>query len=259
MDIWQCASAPNAAISFISGCTGLEQLASIDPSFADFGKSLFSTAAIGLERSVQGRETNKQLDGRIKLFLTRLSPFFLLKPAQKCLEWLVNRFHIHRYNEDALLACAMPFHESQQFVRVVQLLRIKDPTHRWHWLFPLQKHKVPLARSTLVTHCYKDPVFADFLCCLAFQAVKVCCWDIFFFFTNPYCHYIMALVNRKTCFIYLLCYFTLFFQSSSHATDFRLDLGWDSDCATQGHLYFCSFTTPVWLCLCASGHCHAER
>uniref|UniRef100_UPI00358EF475 HEAT repeat-containing protein 1 n=1 Tax=Myxine glutinosa TaxID=7769 RepID=UPI00358EF475 len=158
---------------FAIGCTGLEQLVSIDPFFSNFGKSLFSTAAIGLERSVQGREANKYLDERIELFLTRLSPFFLLKPAQKCLEWLVNRFHIHRYNENSLLACAIPFHESPQFVRVVQLLRIKDPTHRWHWLFPLQKHKVPLARSTLVTHCYKDPIFADFLCCLALQAVKV--------------------------------------------------------------------------------------
>ena len=48
-------------------------------------------------------------------------------------------------------------------------------------------------------------------------------------------------------------------QSSSHATDFQLDLRWDSDWATQGHLSFCSLATPVWLWLCASGRCHAER
>ena len=34
-------------------------------------------------------------------------------------------------------------------------------------------------------------------------------------------------------------------QSSSHATDFRLDLGRGSDWTTQGHLSFCSLATPV--------------
>ena len=76
--------------------------------------------------------------------VTKLCPFVKCRITQLylylylCLVLWHYRFHIHRYNEDALLACAMPFHESQQFVRVVQLLRIKDPTHRWHWLFPLQ-------------------------------------------------------------------------------------------------------------------------
>ncbi|XP_076844012.1 HEAT repeat-containing protein 1 [Brachyhypopomus gauderio] len=154
------------------GCTGLEELLGIEPAFAEFQETLFSQASLSLERSVQDKAVNKQLDRGITLFLTRLSPYFLLKPALKCLEWLVHRFHIHLYNQDSLVACVLPYHETKMFVRVIQLLKIEDPTHRWHWLHGLQKPGVPLARSTLLTHCYKDLSFMDFICTLVTKSVK---------------------------------------------------------------------------------------
>ncbi|XP_078413403.1 HEAT repeat-containing protein 1 isoform X1 [Cetorhinus maximus] len=154
------------------GCTGLEELIGIDPSFEDFQSTLFSQASKGLERSVQTKEVNAQLSENILVFLTRLSPYFMLKPAQKCLEWLIHRFHIHLYNQDSLIGCILPYHETKVFVRVIQLLKISDPTHRWHWLEPIQKPGVPLARSTLITHCYKDLNFMDFICSLVTKAIK---------------------------------------------------------------------------------------
>ncbi|XP_066552649.1 HEAT repeat-containing protein 1 [Amia ocellicauda] len=157
---------------FAIGCTGLEELLGIEPCLEEFQDTLFSQASKGLERSVQTKEVNKQLDVGISLFLTRLSPYFMLKPAQKCLEWLIHRFHIHLYNEDSLIACALPYHETKVFVRVIQLLRISAPTHRWHWLHPVKKAGVPLARSTLITHCYKDLSFLDFICSLVTKSVK---------------------------------------------------------------------------------------
>lgn len=47
-------------------------------------------------------------------------------------------FHIHLYNVDSLLACALPYHDTNVFVRVLQLLKIKDATNRWSWLHSLQ-------------------------------------------------------------------------------------------------------------------------
>lgn len=73
------------------GCTGLEELLGIEPAFQEFQDTLFSGASLTLERSVQSREVNKKLDAGISLFLARLSPYFLLKPAHKCIEWLVHR------------------------------------------------------------------------------------------------------------------------------------------------------------------------
>ncbi|KAM6951021.1 HEAT repeat-containing protein 1 [Aplochiton taeniatus] len=154
------------------GCTGLDELLGIEPAFAEFNDTLFSQASVGLERSVQSKELNEKLDRGISLFLTRLSPYFLLKPAQKCIEWLLHRFHIHLYNVDSLLACVLPYHETKVFVRVIQLFQIKDSTNKWNWLHGLQKPGVPLARGTLITHCYKDLGFMDFICTLVSTSIK---------------------------------------------------------------------------------------
>ncbi|XP_075934426.1 HEAT repeat-containing protein 1 isoform X1 [Anarhichas minor] len=154
------------------GCTGLEELLGIEPAFLEFQDTLFSRASLTLERSVQSKEVNEKLDAGISLFLTRLSPYFLLKPAHKCMEWLVHRFHIQLYNSDSLLSCALPYHDTNVFVRVLQLLKIKDTTNRWNWLQGLQKAGVPLSRGTLITHCYTDLSFMDFICCLVTDAIQ---------------------------------------------------------------------------------------
>ncbi|XP_069656780.1 HEAT repeat-containing protein 1 isoform X1 [Haliaeetus albicilla] len=158
---------------FAIGCTGLEELMGIDPSFEVFQSSLFSSTSKGLERSVQSKAVNQQLNKNISLFLIHLSPYFMLKPAQKCLEWLIHRFHIHLYNQDSLIGCVLPYHETKLFVRVIQLLNISSPTHKWHWMDPIRKPGVPLARGTVITHCYKDLDFMDFICRLVAKSVKV--------------------------------------------------------------------------------------
>ncbi|KAL1785256.1 HEAT repeat-containing protein 1 [Sigmodon hispidus] len=158
--------------AFAIGCTGLEELLGIDPAFEQFEAPLFSQLAKTLERSVQTKAVNKQLDENISLFLIHLSPYFLLKPAHKCLEWLIHRFHIHLYNPDSLIACVLPYHETRVFVRVIQLLKLNNPKHKWFWLSPVKQSGAPLARGTLVTHCYKDLGFMDFICSLVTKSVK---------------------------------------------------------------------------------------
>ncbi|XP_070707428.1 HEAT repeat-containing protein 1 [Pempheris klunzingeri] len=154
------------------GCTGLEELLGIESAFLEFQDTLFSRASLTLERSVQSKEVNDKLDASISLFLTRLCPYFLLKPAHKCIEWLVHRFHVQLYNPDSLLACALPYHDTNIFVRVLQLLKIKDATNRWNWLHGLQKPGVPLSRGTLITHCYTDLSFMDFICTLVTKSIQ---------------------------------------------------------------------------------------
>lgn len=85
------ASLDNTVLSPPPGCTGFEELLGIEPAFQEFQDTLFSRASLTLERSVQSKEVNEKLDAGISLFLTRLCPYFLLKPAHKCIEWLVHR------------------------------------------------------------------------------------------------------------------------------------------------------------------------
>ncbi|XP_029695501.1 HEAT repeat-containing protein 1 [Takifugu rubripes] len=168
----QDAATMDRSTFYALGCTGLEELLGIEPAFLEFQETLFSSASLTMERSVQSREVNQKLDGNISLFLARLSPYFLLKPAHKCMEWLVHRFHIHRYNVDSLLACALPYHNTNVFVRVLQLLDISDATNRWNWLHCLQKPGVPLSKGTLITHCYSDLSFLDFICTMVTRSIE---------------------------------------------------------------------------------------
>ena len=74
-----------------SGLNGLEELETINPVFHEFIGSLFGDSALTFERSVQTKEINEKLDAKVRRFLIHLSPYCLLKPAQKALEWLIHR------------------------------------------------------------------------------------------------------------------------------------------------------------------------
>jgi hypothetical protein len=65
------------------------------------------------------------LDASIDAFLTHLSPYFLLKPAGKAIEWLIRRFRINEFNIESVIACILPYHETKAFVAMVSTLRIE--------------------------------------------------------------------------------------------------------------------------------------
>ena len=155
------------------GTNGLEELINIDQSFADFETNLFQESCKEFERTVQTKEVLEELDRNISVFLRKLSPYFLLKPAQKCMEWLIRTFRINSFNVDAVMECILPYHETKLFARVLQLLPIKDPSSMWHWLRPSQKAASPLSKLTLVQHCISNQPFLVFICEMVPRSVKV--------------------------------------------------------------------------------------
>lgn len=155
------------------GTNGLEQLIGIDQSFAQFESSLFQESCKDFERTVQTAEVLRDLDEKISVFLRRLSPYFLLKPAQKCLEWLIRAFRINSFNVDAIMECVLPYYETKLFARMIQLLPLKSHSSVWHWLRPLQKAGSPLSRLTLIQHCISVPSFLAFVCDMVPHSVKV--------------------------------------------------------------------------------------
>ena len=153
------------------GVNGLAELQTINPVFQSFQNSLFGNASMSFERTQQTSGSNEMLDVEIWRFLLEVSPYVLLKPAQKALEWLIRTFWIHSYNTDALLACILPFHNTTLFVRVLQLIPLKDPTSRWHWLLPAQRSASPLSRLTVLQQCQSVPSFLQFICDLVERAI----------------------------------------------------------------------------------------
>ena len=120
------------------GLGGLQELQLLNDEFSRFESTLFAEVSQSIERSVQTSDVNKQLDTRIDEFLRLVSPYVMLRPAQKAIEWLLVRFHVHQYNIDGLMLCFLPYHETNIFVRMVQLLEFQFDK-KWEWLKGTQK------------------------------------------------------------------------------------------------------------------------
>lgn len=145
------------------GLDGLEELQKINPGFSQFESTLFSVTSKDFERSVESEESNKRLNKVIKRFLLHLSPYFLVNSAHKALEWLIYRYHIHQYNRDDLLMLILPYHETNLFVRAVQLIKIRDENDDLFWLKGLQRPGVHLPKSALLNHAASSPQFLKFV------------------------------------------------------------------------------------------------
>jgi U3 small nucleolar RNA-associated protein 10 len=78
-------------IFVFQGTNGFEELCLLDSGFEEFERVLFGDTSLTFERSIQTKEVNDSLNLTIRRFLIRLSPYFLLSPAHKALEWLVHR------------------------------------------------------------------------------------------------------------------------------------------------------------------------
>ncbi|XP_052747082.1 HEAT repeat-containing protein 1 [Bicyclus anynana] len=152
------------------GLSGLKELIALYEGFRVYEDALFSVSSKDFERAVQSKEVNQNLDQTIEKFLLQLSPYFLLQSSHKALEWLVNRYHIHQYNQDAIIALILPYHETKIFIRFVQLFRLKDS--RWEWLEPVQKHGVPLTKQVLHNQCVSNNSTLQFIAATTDKYVK---------------------------------------------------------------------------------------
>ncbi|KAG0335778.1 HEAT repeat-containing protein 1 [Podila humilis] len=110
---------------FSIGTNGITELIMLDAKFAPFAETLFSESMKNVDRVLQSKEDNQKLDESITLFLQQLSPYFLVKPAGKALEWLIRRFRINEFNIDAILEAILPYHETALFVSMVSILQIQ--------------------------------------------------------------------------------------------------------------------------------------
>ncbi|KAI9313807.1 hypothetical protein BX666DRAFT_2055891 [Dichotomocladium elegans] len=142
---------------------GIMELVILDERFAAFEKTLFSESMKSVDRVLQTAEENAKLDASISAFLHQLSPYFLLKPASKALEWLIRRFRVHEFNVDPVVSCILPYHETKLFAKMVGLLHIKENTHL-AFLLPVKKSGIPLERSLLVMKMGKRKDIFDLVC-----------------------------------------------------------------------------------------------
>lgn len=154
------------------GINGLQELIVINPKFQQFEETLFDVNTLHMERAVERKDVNELLDKNIKKFLQHLSPYFMLRPAHMCLEWLIRRFQINDYNRNEIMALIMPYHETNAFVKVVQTMRLKESDKEWFWLKPIQKPGKPMAKKTILNKAATDRAYFHFVCQSTMEAIK---------------------------------------------------------------------------------------
>lgn len=155
------------------GANGLQGLINANKkSFEEFQRDLFHLDSQNVYRSQLTQDENQAISQRIRCFLLRLCPYLMLKASFKCLEWLIRRYSIHLFNTDDIMACILPYHQSNQFVRILQVLPITQQRSRWNWLKNNRINSVPLSSTALQQRCITDLSVLKLICNCVQDALK---------------------------------------------------------------------------------------
>ena len=131
--------------------SGLNELAALDARCNDFQTTLFNETSKSLDRSSLSKEQNADLNEEIEQFLYRVvSPYFLMTATHKLIEWLVIKYHVHKFNTGELLFAVLPYHETRYFTRLVQICNLEQSDYAW--LTPLKKTGSILVKTMLHDH-----------------------------------------------------------------------------------------------------------
>ncbi|KAJ1018800.1 hypothetical protein NDA16_004605 [Ustilago loliicola] len=132
------------------GASGWTELSSQDASLQKWSRSslLFGEESRNMDRLMLPKEDNDAIDQAVKEFLHLASPFLLSKGASKCLEWLVRRFRIHEFSVEDVLAAFLPYHDTQQFARMLSICKLDGKPHL-QFLLSVKKTASPLPAGVL--------------------------------------------------------------------------------------------------------------
>ncbi|XP_023757327.1 uncharacterized protein At3g06530 [Lactuca sativa] len=151
--------------------SGLEGLVSLDERFVNYKNDLFTHKSKELDRELMGVEDNNHINASISSYLRLLSGHFKLPSALRTLEYLIRRYKIHVYNIDELILCALPYHDTHVFVRIVQL--IDTGNGKWRFLEGVKISGAPPPRKVIVQQCIRDMGVLETLCTYASPTKKL--------------------------------------------------------------------------------------
>ncbi|XP_076945325.1 uncharacterized protein At3g06530-like [Bidens hawaiensis] len=151
--------------------SGLEVLVSQDERFGNYKNDVFAHKSKELDRELVGIEENNQINASISSYLRLLSGYFMLPSALRTLEYLIRRYKIYVYNTEEMILCALPYHDTHVFVRIVQLI---DTRHgKWAFLEGVKISGAPPPRKVIVQQCVRDMGVLEALCNYALPSKKV--------------------------------------------------------------------------------------
>ncbi|KNC22863.1 hypothetical protein FF38_00953, partial [Lucilia cuprina] len=91
-----------------------------------------------------------------------ISGYLHLTPSFRVLEWLVRRFQIQVHNVESLFMATLPWHESEQFVRIMDVVYHQNIPQHFRFLINAKKSLKGPSRSALVRVLSRDkPLLAS--------------------------------------------------------------------------------------------------
>lgn len=143
--------------------TGLDYLATVDPSFSEFTEVLFPPASKTFNRFTRTVDELQKVDSALAELIKKLCPQFLLPACHKVLEYLIRVYDVHVYHREMLIDGLMPYIDSPLFVRLLQLLNLR--THPTYSFLDARVQRGNLLnKQVLVAEIAKNPKVLERLC-----------------------------------------------------------------------------------------------
>lgn len=118
------------------------------PELADWAESdsgaavvsyLLGDSSLARDRTLMSVEDNRTLDAYLEAWFDRLGALLTDRHVAKVLEWFVRRYRVHEFNVQTLIAGFLPYHETPQFARIVQISNLDKAPLMAAFLKPYQR------------------------------------------------------------------------------------------------------------------------
>ncbi|KAG0683667.1 snoRNA-binding rRNA-processing protein utp10 [Pichia californica] len=133
---------------FYDSLDALHRLQTIDHRFVKFENSIFSETSIQIDRQIQSKEENDNLNKTINAFLSLISPYWHLAITVRAAEWPLRRFQMNIYNSEHLLLSTLPYFDQPIFPHILYI--IPDLPKLFSWLQNFKKSNTNPSKNTII-------------------------------------------------------------------------------------------------------------
>ncbi|KAM0713461.1 hypothetical protein Q7P37_010423 [Cladosporium fusiforme] len=150
---------------------GFDDLCALDGRFRSFATNLFAPSSVEVERETLNKKENEDLDTVLEQFLGLICGRLLLKPALKCVEWLIRKWKALEHNVDTLLLAFLPYHGHDVFPTLMSILPPQLPA-TFGFLRPYVAALQSPPRHAVVAAAVSNPTFTVQLSTFVLNAAK---------------------------------------------------------------------------------------
>ena len=150
---------------------GFDDLCTLDARFRSFATNLFAPSSVEVERETLNKKENDDLNTVVEQFLGLICGRLLLKPALKCVEWLIRKWKALEHNVDTLLLAFLPYHGHDVFPTLMSILPSQLPTS-FGFLRPYVAALQSPPRHAVVAAAVSNPTFTVQLSTFVLNSAK---------------------------------------------------------------------------------------